>query len=364
MMSGVTSRSKSQSILEHWRDFIFEFDGKVLDWFNNQSFARIEEFAILRDDEIDIIEYVDANGTTTPAPAKHKIRIKAAIGYYHHVHHYYNDDVLDILGSTLHINSKSFDKFYVLEFNPRKEIIRYTWTDIQRLEAMKACIRRDREKIELIKLKISLLTYEKGKYGPCQAEIVLDTLHGTRKTSAPLFAMQHSQEPTAPRRHDDDDDEAADDDGDDEAADDDDDDEAVDDDDEEADDDDGDDDEAEDDDAHDGANAEDDEADGDDDDGDDEATDDDDDDDVADDDDDDDVDDGDDDDDDAADDDDDDAQNEDGEALLKRGAVAGLFEVYFQMVPSTGCWEHDPILPQIRKPPDPSSTSIMSTDFS
>jgi hypothetical protein len=190
-MSGATSRAKSQLVLEHWRDFIFEFDGKILDWFNSKNFVRIEDFAILRDDDIDIIEYVDANGTSTPAPKRHKIRIKAAIGYYHYVHYYYNDDdSLDVLDGRNQINGETFDKFYVLEYDPSKDIIRYSREYIMKLEETQARLQRYRDHIDLIRLEIALLSYEKGEFDTSQAKSFLDEM-STPSTPISVMKSEH-----------------------------------------------------------------------------------------------------------------------------------------------------------------------------
>jgi hypothetical protein len=116
-MSGTTSRARAQAVLHHWRDNIFGFEGQMLQWFNQQSFPRIEDFGLLDDDYIADIKYLDAGGVTSQAPKPHRVRFKAAVGYFHYVQNFHNaNNSLDIL-LTPTINLSSFDRFYTTEFD-------------------------------------------------------------------------------------------------------------------------------------------------------------------------------------------------------------------------------------------------------
>jgi hypothetical protein len=67
-MSGTTTRSASMFVLHHWRDNIYGLDGKMRDWFDAQGFSRIQDFAILTDEDIEEMEYVDATGVASKPP--------------------------------------------------------------------------------------------------------------------------------------------------------------------------------------------------------------------------------------------------------------------------------------------------------
>jgi hypothetical protein len=154
-MSGVTSRSVAQTILHHWRDNIYGFETSVLQWFNAQSFTTIADFGQLFDHDIDDIKYTDANGGTSDAPKSHKTRIKAAVGYYHFVMYYHNKDgTLDILTSIAAINKSTFGNFFMNDFNPAKDIVRYSRDYILELE--RAQIRLERDILDREKLQAEL----------------------------------------------------------------------------------------------------------------------------------------------------------------------------------------------------------------
>jgi hypothetical protein len=89
------------------------------------------------------IKYLDASGVTGQAPKPHRVRFKAAVGYFHYVQYFHNaNNSLDIL-LTPTINLSSFDRFYTIEFDPKKETTRYTTTYVQTLELNKARIERE-----------------------------------------------------------------------------------------------------------------------------------------------------------------------------------------------------------------------------
>jgi hypothetical protein len=133
-MSGTTSISRSLLILHHWRDNIFGLDGPMLEWFNAQRYTTIQDFGRLDDDDIADMEYSNSAGTTSKAPKSHRLRTKAAVGYFHYVEYYFNgDSTLDIVSANT-INRSSFDRFYSMEFNPRKDIIRYSREYVLELE--------------------------------------------------------------------------------------------------------------------------------------------------------------------------------------------------------------------------------------
>jgi hypothetical protein len=114
----------------------------MLQWFNQQSFTRIEDFGLLDDDDIEDIKYLDAGGVTSQAPKSHRVRFKAAVGYFHYVQYYHNDNnTLNIL-FTPTINSSSFDRFFTLEFDNKQGIVRYTHAYVQALELNKARVER------------------------------------------------------------------------------------------------------------------------------------------------------------------------------------------------------------------------------
>jgi hypothetical protein len=161
-MSGATSRARSQAILIHWRDNIYGFEGQMLEWFNKQSFTRIEDFGMLDDDDIDDIQYTASDGSTSGAPKQHRVRFKAAVGYFHYVLYYHNDNsTLDIL-TTPAINLASFDRFVVKEFDPKKGIIRYDTAYVQELELNKARIEKENAEKE----KILAETIRTSKFPP------------------------------------------------------------------------------------------------------------------------------------------------------------------------------------------------------
>jgi hypothetical protein len=78
-------------VLHHWRDNIYCLEGLMRDWFDAQGFTRIQDFAILTDDDIDEMEYVDVSGVASKAPKRHRTCIKACIAYYQYVD-YYDDE--------------------------------------------------------------------------------------------------------------------------------------------------------------------------------------------------------------------------------------------------------------------------------
>jgi hypothetical protein len=89
----------------------------------------------LDDDNIDDIKYQVADGTKVDAPKAHRARFKAAVGYYHYVDYYYDDDTnkLDVL-VTPSINHTTFDKFFTENYDPKHYIVRYTREYVQQLQ--------------------------------------------------------------------------------------------------------------------------------------------------------------------------------------------------------------------------------------
>ena len=127
----------------------------MLTWFNAQGFNSIEDFGQLFDEDIDDIRYTDQEGSTTPAPRSHRTRFKAAVGYYHFVRYYHDkDNTLNIMASTHLINKVSFGKFFMDEYNPNKDIIRYSREYILELE--QAQIRAERDSLERAKIQAEL----------------------------------------------------------------------------------------------------------------------------------------------------------------------------------------------------------------
>jgi hypothetical protein len=98
----------------------------------------------LDDDNIDDIKYQVADGTKVDAPKAHRARFKAAVGYYHYVDYYYDDDTnkLDVL-VTPSISLDSFEKFVTREFDLKRGIVRYTTAYVQELELIKARIEKE-----------------------------------------------------------------------------------------------------------------------------------------------------------------------------------------------------------------------------
>jgi hypothetical protein len=89
------------------------------DWFDAQGFTRIQDFAILTDDDIEEMEYADSNGVMSKAPKSHRTRMKAAIAYYHYVDNYHDEyGTLDITSSSSFINERTFDKSLVTGYDP------------------------------------------------------------------------------------------------------------------------------------------------------------------------------------------------------------------------------------------------------
>jgi hypothetical protein len=64
------------------------------------------EFAILTDDDIDEMEYVDVTGVASQAPKRHRACIKACIAYYQYVDYYHDEyGTLDITSSSSFIKT-------------------------------------------------------------------------------------------------------------------------------------------------------------------------------------------------------------------------------------------------------------------
>jgi hypothetical protein len=286
---------------------------------------------------------------------------------------------LDVLDGRNQINGETFDKFYVLEYDPSKDIIRYSREYIMKLEETQARLQRYRDHIDLIRLETALLSYERGEFDPSQVKSLLDELP---TTPTPMFVKKHNH---VHKDAANDNTDANDSDGDDE-----DDDDADDDADEEEEDDDGtkdvdadvDDDEYADGDGNDDCGGDSDEDDNyndsdsgyDDVDGKDEGGDeylghdsydvhcDEEDDDL-----------------DSGGDEIDEERDvtkvetttthDEDSVLVNRGVGVGLFDVYLKVVSITELWDGDPIIPPIRKPPDPcmsifSRTMIIKNDDS
>jgi hypothetical protein len=145
-MSGTASQTEARTILHHWRDNIFGFDGEMLKWFNAQGFSRIQDFIFLEDEDIDDIEYVDSNGNTNKAPWIHRIMFKAAIGYFHYDRYHNKFDIVDATTSADVTNQEKFDKFYTEQYDPTKPIIKYSDDYVHELERDQA---REEREVEL-----------------------------------------------------------------------------------------------------------------------------------------------------------------------------------------------------------------------
>ena len=159
-MSGATSRARAQVILHHWRDNIFGFEGQIQKWFDGQQFSRIEEFGFLGNNDVDNLEYVANDGTTSLAPKQHRVRVKAALGYYHYVQYHHNvSNTMDILLEPT-INTSSFDRFHSVEFNPEQDIVSYTSAYVQTLELNKARIEREVAEKEKVRFRERLILTE------------------------------------------------------------------------------------------------------------------------------------------------------------------------------------------------------------
>jgi hypothetical protein len=154
-MSGTTSRAKAQAQLLHWRDNIFGFEGQLLRWFNDQTFSRIEDFTIITDEEVEDIEYKVDDGDTIAAPRSHRVRLKAAIGYYQYVNYQHLRYGVDILSCTEVVNVDAFDKFFTRDYDPSKPTIRYTQDYIEELEHKKKRMEQEDE-MHRVKMDVEL----------------------------------------------------------------------------------------------------------------------------------------------------------------------------------------------------------------
>jgi hypothetical protein len=80
----------------------------------------------MTDDEVDEIEYANEKGDSLTAPRSHRVRFKAAIGYYQYVTYQHLRYGVDILACKDVVNGDAFDKFFTRDYDPSQPIIRFT----------------------------------------------------------------------------------------------------------------------------------------------------------------------------------------------------------------------------------------------